>query len=146
MSAYVSSKDWESSIELTDRSPVYWSGEPVWIDDRWLCIRLENSVEDQSTDKNSSPAWRHRLALYDAKTGCIRPVYESLKMIEAAVCKDRVAILEKVGDSARIVISEWNKTPDGIIVCPKYVPSDAPENPNYLKFILHPDKPLKKVR
>jgi hypothetical protein len=114
---FVSSKDWESELTLGDGKDLNWSGRPSWIDDRRLCVCLEENHQPQPSVK--------QIAIYDSETGYLHPVYASSKMIETAATQKWVAILEKDKGKERIVISGWNRSPDGTVIGTVYRSPDA---------------------
>lgn len=144
----VEAPDWEYELRLVDGENAYfWVSNLRWLDENLLFVSLNIShqyVADQLTTRGF---FRNVLALYEADSGRIRPVYESDSMLTAAASKELVAILEKVNENeTRLVISEWVRTAAGVPYATRYRPKDEPEEGDYKRFLDHPQKPLPRTR
>jgi hypothetical protein len=126
-----------------ENSGFSWSGVARWLDDRFLfCPITLTSAYDSGNERAVDTT---RLTVFDVETGALKVVYESAKMFDAVASEHYVAIFEAVGDSYRIIVSAWEKDPDGRIIGPEYIANDVPRDksdgsPDWDRFGIPPLK------
>lgn len=125
MRALADTRDREFALELVEERGTSWGGEARWIDDRHALAFLSMSHSYQVDAKTRLSVGCNRLALFDAKTHGIRPIYDSPSMVDAVGSGSYVAIVEMRDKRFRVIVTEWKRTDSGEILTTRYQPDDA---------------------
>lgn len=147
MLGFVEDRFGETALEALNIPNESWYGADNlrWVGERSLTMTMDVSYLNGATP----PVY---IALFDAVSKTIRPIYGSPSMVSYSGSKHSAAIIERQGSgSCRLVICGWKRNNKGEIITTEYVPADAPRDAlgktqDWSHYIIHPSKPLKPTR